>query len=97
VGEIVIGRYPFYVAEAIRRRARCFSIPVDVWDGMTEEQRWEANRRFLDEAVERGDEVILATALEDAGHGYFRKELAYLHSLGYRPSSDGKRLVRTEP
>ena len=65
--------------------------------GMTEEQRWEANRRFLDEAVERGDEVILATALEDAGHGYFRKELAYLHSLGYRPSSDGKRLVRTEP
>ena len=54
MGEIVIGRYPFYVAEAMRRQARYFSLPKDVWAGMTEEQRWEANRRFLDEAVERG-------------------------------------------
>ena len=96
MGEIVIGRYPFYVAEAMRRRARYFNLPMDVWNAMTDEQRWEANRRFLDGAVERGDEIILATALEDANQGYFRKELAYLHSLGYRPSSDGKRLVRTE-
>ena len=97
MGEIVIGRYPFYVAEAMPRQAKCFTLPVEVWNGMTEEQRWEANRRFPDEAVERGDEIALATSLEDAGHGYFRKELAYLHSLAYRLSQDGKRLVRAEP
>jgi hypothetical protein len=97
VGEIVIGRYPFYVEEAERRQARCFNIPMEVWDAMTPEARWGANRRFLDEAIEQGDEIILATPFEDVGGGYFRKELVYLHSLGYRPSKDGKRLVRTEP
>ena len=69
MGEIVNGRYPFYIEEAARRQARCFNLPLDVWNGFRQDQQWEANRRFLDEAVGRGDEIILATSLEDAGYG----------------------------
>lgn len=96
-GEIVLGHYPFYIEEAERRGARCFNLHADIWDCLTDDERWEQNRRFLDEAIEQGDEIILATSLGNVRIGsYFEKELQYLASCGYRPTSDKRRLVRRE-
>jgi hypothetical protein len=62
---------------------------------MTDEERWQANRKFLDQAISRGDEIILATPLHRLKPGsYFERELEYLASNGYEPSTDRKRLVR---
>jgi hypothetical protein len=97
VAEVILGHYPDYIAEAQRRGARYFSLPADVWDRMPDQERWEQNRRFLDRAIEWGDEIILATSLGDLRKGsYFEKELQYLASRGYRPAADMRRLVRPE-
>ena len=51
---------------------------------------WAINKQFLDEAIQRGDELILATDSQLARAGsYFAKELAYLESLGYTPGPSG--------
>jgi hypothetical protein len=97
VSEIVLGHYPFYLEEARRRGAACLNIPQWEWERMTEAERWERNQQFLDQAIERGDEIILATSLGALQIGsYFHKELKYLASRGYRLAKDRMRLVRWE-
>ena len=58
-GTIVLGHFPEYLLEAKRRSVPCFDMHMDEWDKMTEAERWEANRQFLDEAVANGDEIVL--------------------------------------
>lgn len=74
--------------------ARVFKIPEKIWNEMSPEQRWEANRKFLDRMIERGDEIILATPIERARpNSFFLRELEYLRKMGYVPNSDGSRMV----
>lgn len=62
---------------------------------MSEQERWESNRKFLDRTVERGDEIYLSTAPEKAKPGsYYARELEYLTRKGYKISVDGKRLIK---
>jgi hypothetical protein len=97
-GTIVLGHYPEYLLEAQRRNARCFDMHMDEWHRMTEAERWEANRQFLDEAIANGDEIVLATRLHLLKAGsYFEKELEYLASKGYQPSAVQCRLVKGNP
>jgi filamentous hemagglutinin len=97
-GTIVLGHHPEYLLEAKRRNARCFDMHMDEWDRMTEAERWEANRQFLDEAIANGDEIVLATRLHLLKPGsYFEKELEYLANKGYQPSTDQSRLVKENP
>ena len=47
-------------------------------------ETWTANQAFLDQAISRGDEFILASSPEAAeSWSYFAQELSYLRSLGY--------------
>jgi hypothetical protein len=90
----VIGHYPDYIQLAEKLGANRFNIPGNVWDKMTEVQRWTANRKFLDRAVRRGDIFELATPLEKIRPGsYLEKEINYLLEQGYQLSTDGTKLL----
>jgi hypothetical protein len=91
----VLGHYPEYKELADNSNARRFNIPEEIWDKMTDSQRWEANKKFLDRMITRDDEIILSTPLDKVRPGsYFSRELGYLSEKGYRPSIDGTRLIR---
>jgi tetratricopeptide (TPR) repeat protein len=62
-GQIVLGHYPEYVQVGGNLNARIFDIPTPIYNKMSEAERWAANQKFLDRAISRGDEIILATPL----------------------------------
>jgi hypothetical protein len=93
--QIVLGHHPAYTDEAAKTGAQTFEVPINIWKPMSEEQKWEANVKFLDRAIQRGDEIVLATPPDQARNdSYYRKELDYLQSKGYVPSADGKKLIK---
>ena len=74
--------------------ARYFDIPKKAWDKMTHDQRVAANKLFLDRAIARGDEIILATPYFNAPKGsFFHMEVQHLVDRGYRFSKDGRRAI----
>jgi hypothetical protein len=91
----VIGRYPEYLKLAEKLGSRRFSVPKETWERMTPDERWAANQRFLDRAIARQDEFVLATPVTPAIplRSSYRRELEYLLSKGYRFSSDQTRLL----
>ncbi|MGH8583974.1 MAG: RHS repeat-associated core domain-containing protein [Gammaproteobacteria bacterium] len=94
-GKTVLGHHPEYKQLAESLSARRFNIPEAAWNKMSEAERWGANQKFLDRMVSRGDEIILATALDKVRPGsYFARELEYLGSKGFVPSADGTRLIK---
>ncbi|MGH9122691.1 MAG: hypothetical protein ACRDYC_12260, partial [Acidimicrobiales bacterium] len=46
----VIGHYPEYVKLAKNLAAKYFNIPMKIWDSMSPEKQWNANRKFGSEA-----------------------------------------------
>jgi RHS repeat-associated protein len=93
-GQTVLGHYPAYTELAEQLGANHFSIPSDVWNQMTEAEQWAANQQFLDQMIARGDQVILATPLDQVRPGsFFERELQYLQSKGFTPSADGTRMI----
>lgn len=61
---------------------------------MSPAEQWAANQKFLDRAIARGDDIRLATPAGQAREGSsYERELQYLTSKGYRPSSDGTRMI----
>ncbi|MDO9620866.1 MAG: pre-toxin TG domain-containing protein, partial [Moraxellaceae bacterium] len=94
-GKTVLGHFPEYKNLAESIGARRFNIPENVWNKMSEAERWGANQKFLDRMITRGDDIILSTPLDKVRPGsYFARELEYLGGKGYRPSADGSRLIR---
>lgn len=72
-----------------------FSIPPEVWNKMTPEQQWAANQKFLDRAISKGAEFVLATPLNKVRPGsYLEKEIQYLLSQGYKFAQGGTKLVK---
>jgi RHS repeat-associated protein len=95
VGKTVLGHYPEYMELAEGLGARRFNIPTEIWNGMSEAEKWVANQKFLDRMIMRGDEIILATpAYMARAESYFARELEYLRSMGYRVSQDGMKLIK---
>ena len=95
-GETVLGSYPEYVKLSDDLNARRFEIPLDVWEKMTDAERWAANQKFLDRTINKGDVVTLSNDARKAKAGsYFEKEIEYLKSKGYSVSEDGFRLTPT--
>jgi hypothetical protein len=93
-GRSVLGHYPGYIDKASELGARRFNVPANVWEKMTDAERWGANQKFLDRLIKRGDEVILSTPADQARAGsFFARELEYLQSKGYRLMDGGTRLV----
>ena len=94
-GTTVLGHYPQYVKVAETIGARTFQIPTKIWNKMTPAQQWGANQKFLDRMILRGDNIRLATPLNQVKPGsFYQKELNYLFDKGYKVSSDGLWLVK---
>ena len=94
-GTTVLGHYPEYMELATQIGARRFQIPTEVWNKMTVHEQWEANLKFLDRMILRGDNIRLATPLNQVKPGsYFEKELKYLFIRGYKLTSDGRWLTK---
>jgi hypothetical protein len=94
-GKVVLGRYPAYTDKANKIGAKTFNVPKKIWKPMSPAKKWAANRKFLDRAIARGDEIILASPASEAKAGtFFRKELDYLIKQGYKLSGDGLRMIK---
>jgi hypothetical protein len=91
----VLGRFRAYEFNAASYGARRFSIPTNVWQKMSDHERWEANRKFLDRTIARGHQIRLATPAHQARPGsYYARELEYLTGKGYKISADGRMLTK---
>ena len=90
----VLGKYPKYINDANDIGGNKFDIPTEVWNNMTDAEKWTANKKFLDRAINRGDDIMLSTPFDpEKTTGYFRKEVDYLMSQGYKLNEDGTRLI----
>ncbi len=87
----VLGRYPDYLRLADATGAKVFNIPKAAWEAMSEAERWAANRKFLDELIAEGDDILLASPITDGGT--FPLEVDYLLQNGYLLSPDGWKLL----
>jgi len=96
-GTAVIGHFPEYSDLAKKLGASHFNIPTSVWGRMSDAERWIANKNFLDEAIARGDEFVLATPLNKMKPGsWFEREVKYLLDHGYIFIDVGNKMVRTQ-
>jgi len=94
-GKTVLGKHPYFRELANELGARQFDVPMEHWDKMSKAEQWEANRKFLDRMIARGDEIILSSPVKnvDDVSGGFRLELDYMLGKGFRLSEDGTRLL----
>jgi len=93
-GKTVLGHFPEYLRLAESEGANVFNIPSETWNALSEGERWAANQAFLDQAVARGDQILLATPPNLARAGsYFARELEYLAGKGYVPNAQGTALT----
>jgi hypothetical protein len=94
-GTTVLGHYPAYTKLATELGARRFQIPTNVWNKMSAAEQWTANTKFLDRMILRGDNIRLATPLNQVKPGsFYQQELNFLFGKGYNVSSDGLWLVK---
>ncbi|HRT29095.1 MAG TPA: hypothetical protein P5527_04825 [Kiritimatiellia bacterium] len=95
-GKTVLGKYPDYINLAEDLGAKRFNIPARVWDKMSKAEQWAANKKFLDRAISRGDDIILSNPVKDIDKvtGAFRQELDYLVEQGFHLNADGTRMIR---
>lgn len=95
IGTTVLGHYPQYVVLAEKLAANRFQIPPSIWNKMTAGEQWIANTKFLDRMMMRGDNIRLATPLNQVKPGsFFERELNYLFSKGYQVGSNGTSLIK---
>ncbi len=95
-GTAVIGKNPDYINLANKLGAKSFSMPAEVWNKMSKAEQWNANQKFLDRVIKRGDDIVLSNPVKNINDvsGIYRKELDYLMSKGLKLSDDGTRLVK---
>ncbi|NJL28438.1 MAG: RHS repeat-associated core domain-containing protein, partial [Thermoanaerobaculia bacterium] len=77
-GDTVLGSYPGYINKANARGASYFDIG-DAWQGLSDAERWAANRYFLDTVASRGDRILLSTPkLKIQPNTWLAREVEYL-------------------
>jgi hypothetical protein len=88
----------YYVRFARRIGANYFNVSQQRWERMSPRERWRANRRFLDAAIQRGDRIRLSSRLRRTQNGFsYSKEVAYLERRGYRIDPRGRWMLPTRP
>jgi len=94
--KIVLGTFPDYLKLADELNAKKFNIPKEIWDTMTDAERWSANQKFLDRAIANGSEIILSAPVKNIDDilGTYRKELDYLMSKDYSLNVDGTSMIK---
>ncbi len=95
-GTTVLGKYPDYINLADDLGAKRFNVPTEVWNRMSKEEQWAANKKFLDRMIARGDDIVLSNPVFDIDDvtGALRRELDYLIEQGFRLGTDGTRMIR---
>jgi hypothetical protein len=95
-GTTVLGKFPEYVEMSEELMARRFQIPPEIWQKMTEQERWMANQKFLDRTIGKGDEILLSSPIKNISEatGSFRKELEYLTEHGYKLNESGTKMTK---
>ena len=79
-GVTAVGHNPVYITEAKSRGASY----GDAWNGLTTDQRWAANTRFLDTRIAAKDHVLLSVPKDDFRPGsYLVAEVEYLTENNY--------------
>ena len=64
---------------------------------MSETERWEANKKFLDRTIKRGDDVILSNSIQTARPGStFAKEIKYFLQNSYKIAENGWKLTKKQ-
>jgi RHS repeat-associated protein len=92
----VIGHYPDYITAAKNLNARFFSVPEKFWKAMSQAQRWTANKKFLDRAMNRKESFLLATPRDKIRRGSdLEREVEYLLEKGYKWTEEGTMLIWT--
>ena len=95
VPQKVIGHYPEYVELSNKLGTKAFSVPDKIWNSMTKAEQWTANQKFLDRAIAKGSEFLLATPIDKVRMGsFYQKEIKYLISQGYKFNGIGTKLVK---
>ena len=83
-GDTVLGHFPGYIEKAQARGASYFDIG-DAWEGLTDAQRWAANKHFLDTRIAAGDRILLSQVKNTINSGsYLEQEVKYLLDNGYK-------------
>ena len=91
----VIGAVGEYEPLAQRLGANYFHMPESTWQSLSTADRWAFNKQFLDLAINRGDDFILATPISRARPlSYYAREIAYLAKNGYSLSTDGAKMIK---
>lgn len=87
-GKTVLGhQVDNYAGVAEKIGARYFKIDNKYWT-------WEANQKFLNRIIKRGDEVILTRPIKQVmPNSTLQKEINYLLEKGYKASEDGLKLI----
>ena len=94
-GITVLGKMKDYLRVADELAAKRFSIPMKIWEKMTQAERWAANTKFLDRAIARGDDIILSNSAFKAEAGStFAREIEYMVEKGYKIAEDGMSLIK---
>lgn len=65
----IIGHFPAYLQLGEQLGDKVFSIPPGVWDKMTNAERWAANVEFLECAVAKVADFVLATPINQVRPG----------------------------
>ena len=83
-GAVVIGHFPEYLAAGKELGLKTFKVPDAIWEKMSDVARWATNQKFLDRAIARGDEFILAAKEGVRPGSTLAKEIKYIESKGYQ-------------
>jgi hypothetical protein len=91
----VIGPYPEYINKSEALGVKPFSVPPEIWAKMTPAEQWTANRTFLDRAIARGSEFVLAVPYNAVQPGsYTQMEINYLMSQGYYYNASSSKFIK---
>ena len=97
----VLGKFenkPNFQRVAEHLGVKSLNIPQHIYDKMTPAQQWVANQKMLDRAIARGGDFLFDKPIKDINSvtGGLRKELNYLSEKGFRLSSDGWSMTKSE-
>jgi RHS repeat-associated protein len=98
----VLGKFennPNFQRVAEHLGVKSFNIPRHIYDKMTPAQQWAANQKMLDRAIARGGDFLFDKPIKDINSvtGGLRQELNYLSEKGFKLSSDGWSMTKSEP
>lgn len=95
---IVVGAFPEYLEEAIRREADALAISARMWRFFEKNgEQWTTCRSYLNASRQVNQEILLATNPAAISSGsILAQEVAHLLQHGFRLDSTGTKFLRVK-